>query len=170
MRPPCGGTLAVVPAWCALGLIHASQPNGHQWLLLALFLVWAADTGAYFAGRHFGGKFFSHKLAPRISPNKTIEGLLGGMLLALMVAIGGALLIGAGVEQLPAIGVVALATNCSIAEPKPYQPGSVSRHWPQLKLHGTARRSSMLRFGLREAGREPMLSSAISRIGVALKK
>lgn len=104
------GTLAVVPAWCALGLIHASQPNGHQWLLLALLLVWSADTGAYFAGRHFGGKFFARKLAPRISPNKTIEGLLGGLLLALAVAIAGALLIGARVEQLPAIGVVALAT------------------------------------------------------------
>ncbi len=104
------GTLAVVPAWCALGLIHASQPNGHQWLLLALLLVWSADTGAYFAGRHFGGKFFARKLAPRISPNKTIEGLLGGLLLALAVAIAGALLIGARGEQLPAIGVVALAT------------------------------------------------------------
>jgi phosphatidate cytidylyltransferase len=104
------GTLAVVPAWCALGLIHASQPNGHQWLLLALFLVWAADTGAYFAGRHLGGKLFSRKLAPRISPNKTIEGLLGGLLLALVVAIAGALLIGAGLGQLPAIGAVALVT------------------------------------------------------------
>ncbi len=104
------GSLAVVPAWCALGVIHASEPNGHQWLLLALFLVWAADTGAYFAGRKFGGKVFSRKLAPRISPNKTIEGLLGGMALALAVAIAGALLIGAGVEQLPAIGAVALAT------------------------------------------------------------
>jgi len=104
------GTLAVVPAWCALGLIHASQPNGHQWLLLALFLVWSADTGAYFAGRHLGGKLFARKLAPRISPNKTIEGLLGGLTLALLVAIAGALLIGASPAQLPAIGAVALAT------------------------------------------------------------
>lgn len=104
------GSLAVVPAWCALGVIHAGEPNGHQWLLLALFLVWAADTGAYFAGRKYGGKVFSRKLAPRISPNKTIEGLLGGMSLALAVAIAGALLIGAGVEQLPAIGAVALVT------------------------------------------------------------
>ena len=104
------GTLAVIPAWCALGLIHAGQPNGHKWLLLALFLVWAADSGAYFAGRYFGGRFFKRRLAPRISPNKTIEGLLGGVALALAVAVVGALLIGATVEQLPAIAVVALAT------------------------------------------------------------
>ena len=105
------GTLAVVPAWCALGLIHASQPNGHRWLLLALFLVWSADTGAYFAGRKFGGKLFAgRKLAPRISPNKTIEGMLGGLLLALVVAMIGAPLAGATVDQLPAVALVALAS------------------------------------------------------------
>ncbi|MEO5628226.1 MAG: phosphatidate cytidylyltransferase [Thermomonas sp.] len=105
------GTLAVIPAWCALGLIHASQPNGHRWLLLALFLVWSADTGAYFAGRAFGGKLFgSRRLAPRISPNKTIEGLFGGLLLALVVAMIGAPLAGATVNQLPAVAVVALAS------------------------------------------------------------
>lgn len=76
------GTLAVVPAWCALALLHASQPNGHRWLLVALAIVWAGDTGAYFAGRAFG----RHKLAPRISPNKTVEGLLGGMACALLAA------------------------------------------------------------------------------------
>ena len=57
-----------------------------------------------------------------------------------------------------------------MADPKPYQAGNATRHWPQLKLQGMARRSSMARVALREAGREPMLSSAISRIGVALKK
>lgn len=103
------GTLAVVPAWCALGLIHASQPNGHRWLLLALFLVWSADTGAYFTGRKFGGKWFGgRKLAPRISPNKSIEGLLGGLLLALVVAMIGAPLAGATVDQLPAVALVSL--------------------------------------------------------------
>lgn len=105
------GTLAVVPAWCALGVIHASEPNGHRWLLLALFLVWAADTGAYFSGRKLGGKVFGgRRLAPRISPNKTIEGLLGGVLLAVLVAIAGALLIGVEAVQLPAVVLVAAVT------------------------------------------------------------
>ena len=45
--------------------------------------MWAADTGAYFAGRAFGKK----KLAPRISPGKTRAGLLGGLVLAPLVAL-----------------------------------------------------------------------------------
>ena len=60
--------------------------------------------------------------------------------------------------------------NCSTALPKPHHPGSATRHWPQEKPQGMARRSSMRRLALREAGREPMFSSAISRIGVAAKK
>ena len=105
------GTLAVVPAWCAMGVIHATGPNGHQWLLLALFLVWAADTGAYFAGRTFGGKLFGgRKLAPRISPNKTIEGLLGGVVLAVAVAVIGAKLIGTDNGALLSVIAVAIVT------------------------------------------------------------
>ena len=105
------GTLAVVPAWCAMGVIHATGPNGHQWLLLALFLVWAADTGAYFAGRTFGGKLFGgRKLAPRISPNKTIEGLLGGVVLAVVVALVGAKLIGTDNGALLSVIAVAIVT------------------------------------------------------------
>ncbi|MFN3310822.1 MAG: phosphatidate cytidylyltransferase [Thermomonas sp.] len=105
------GTAAIVPAWCALALIHASQPNGHRWLLLALLLVWAADTGAYFTGRRFGGQWFGgRRLAPRISPNKTWEGVVGGVVLAMLVAVLGALVIGARVVQLPAVALVAALT------------------------------------------------------------
>lgn len=100
------GTLAVVPAWCALGLIHYSEPNGHIWLLVALVIVWAADSGAYFAGRRLG----RHKLAQRISPNKTVEGLLGGLLAGMLVAVTGALLAGAGAAQLPGVLLVAVVT------------------------------------------------------------
>ena len=55
---------------------------GFDKVLLALFIVWATDSGAYFIGRRFG----QHKLLPAVSPNKTIEGSLGGILSAVVVA------------------------------------------------------------------------------------
>jgi len=111
------GTLAIVPAWCALCLIHsdnfaelaaapAIDASGHRWLLAALALVWAADSGAYFAGRRFG----RHKLAPTISPNKTIEGAVGGLVAGVAVALAFGTFAGAGVAQLPALSLVAVVT------------------------------------------------------------
>ncbi len=94
-------TLAVVPAWCALALLHR---DGAGWLLLALMLVWATDTGAYFAGRRFGRR----KLAPRISPNKTFEGLLGGLLAGVVVAVVGAWWLATPPAQLPLVALVAV--------------------------------------------------------------
>ncbi|MGY0619992.1 phosphatidate cytidylyltransferase [Lysobacter sp. A378] len=103
------GALAMIPAWCALAWIHASTPNGHFWLLTALMVVWAADSGAYFAGRRFGGKLFKgRKLAPLISPNKTIEGLVGGVVAGVTAGVVMSLLAGATTAQLPAIALVAL--------------------------------------------------------------
>jgi phosphatidate cytidylyltransferase len=99
------GTLAIVPAWCAMGVLHGSQPDGHRWLFVALMIVWAADSGAYFAGRRFGKR----KLSPRISPNKTVEGLLGGMLCGLVVALAFAPVAGATLGQLPLVGLAAIA-------------------------------------------------------------
>ncbi len=104
-------TLAIIPAWCALCLIHAAQPNGHRWLFVALAIVWAADSGAYFAGRTFGGRWFGpRKLAPRISPNKTYEGVLGGVLAGLIVAAAGTFFAGAGTAELPFVLIVAVVT------------------------------------------------------------
>lgn len=97
------GTLAVVPAWCALTWLHADGPNGHRWLLAALAAVWAADTGAYFAGRYLG----RHKLAPRVSPNKTIEGLLGGVAAGTLASVAFAAFAGARGGELPKVALVA---------------------------------------------------------------
>ncbi|MDH5823405.1 phosphatidate cytidylyltransferase [Luteimonas sp. RD2P54] len=99
-------TASVIPAWCALAVIHAGQPHGHRWLLIALAIVWAADTGAYFTGRRFGRR----KLAPRISPNKTVEGLLGGVAAGVLLAVLAAPLAGASLAQLPLVALVALLT------------------------------------------------------------
>ena len=52
-------------------------------MLFLLVLIWAADIGAYFSGRRFGNK----KLCPAVSPNKTLAGLCGGVILAQAVAI-----------------------------------------------------------------------------------
>lgn len=57
--------------------------NGIRWLLLFLFIVWAGDTGAYFAGRRFG----KTKLYPLISPGKSVEGACGGLLASIAVAV-----------------------------------------------------------------------------------
>jgi len=109
------GTAAVVPAWCALAVIHAGDPTptawplvsqGHVWLLTALMIVWATDTGAYFSGRRFGRR----KLAPRISPNKTVEGMAGGAVAGVLVALAMAPLAGAGLAELPLVAIAALAT------------------------------------------------------------
>lgn len=52
-------------------------------LVSAMAIVWLADVGAYFAGRRFG----RHKLAPRVSPGKTWEGVVGGVCAVLLVAV-----------------------------------------------------------------------------------
>ncbi len=80
------GALALLPTWVALVRIDAHWMNGAEWTLFILVLAFAADTGAFFAGRQFGRLH----LAPRVSPNKTWEGVIGGMLLAAGVAAMGA--------------------------------------------------------------------------------
>ena len=54
---------------------------GFDKVLLALFIVWATDSGAYLVGRRYGVR----RLAPRVSPNKTVEGSLGGIASAVLV-------------------------------------------------------------------------------------
>jgi len=80
------GVLALLPTYIALVRIDALWSNGAQWALFILALAFAADTGAYFAGGQFGRLH----LAPRVSPNKTWEGVIGGMLFALLFAAAGA--------------------------------------------------------------------------------
>jgi phosphatidate cytidylyltransferase len=70
------GMLMVVPTMLGLWMLHA-MPNGPWRVFFLFFLIFAADTGAYLAGKNFGKR----KLAPSVSPGKTVEGLIGGLLL-----------------------------------------------------------------------------------------
>lgn len=72
------GWLVLVPTWLA-ALVMQREPF---LLLLLLGAVWIADTTAYFAGRRFG----RHKLAPRISPGKTVEGLVAAYIAVMIYA------------------------------------------------------------------------------------
>lgn len=74
------GALVLIPAYLAIILLYSLQP---ALLLFALVIVWAADIGAYFTGRHIG----KVKLAPKISPGKTWEGVLGGLFAVAVLAL-----------------------------------------------------------------------------------
>ena len=74
------GLLILLPAWQGLVLIKA-MPLGNWLIMAVMVLVWGADIGAYFSGRKFGKR----KLAPKVSPGKSWEGVFGGLLLSLLI-------------------------------------------------------------------------------------
>lgn len=76
------GLIVLVPTWGSLTLIQAMD-HGPWWIMFLMGIVWGADTGAYFVGRRFG----KHKLAPVISPGKSIEGAAGGLLVTTGLAV-----------------------------------------------------------------------------------
>ena len=76
------GLAVLLPSW--QGLVVLKQWQLGNWLILAvMILVWVADIGAYFSGKAFGRR----KLAPKVSPGKSWEGLVGGLLTSLLVTL-----------------------------------------------------------------------------------
>jgi phosphatidate cytidylyltransferase len=95
--------------WFALGWLQ-EQDRGAVVVFMLLLIIWASDTGAYFAGKQFG----RHKLAPVISPNKTWEGVYGGVALALLAAwlwSGPAMQMGLTLPSVAVIAIVTAATS-----------------------------------------------------------
>jgi len=76
------GALYVGYGFAAMDQVRRIEGDGLFWTLLSITCIVASDVGAYFFGKAFGRR----KLWPSISPNKTIEGSLGGILLALVAA------------------------------------------------------------------------------------
>jgi phosphatidate cytidylyltransferase len=78
--------------------------NGREWLFFVVLTVWTTDTGAYFLGRAIG----RHKLAPAVSPGKTIEGGLGGVIagFAAVFVLNEAFGLGLATHHLIALGLV----------------------------------------------------------------
>lgn len=79
-----GGLLGLWLAWLA---VAQARVIGVNFLLSVMSLVWVADIFAYFAGRAWGGRFSRTKLAPSISPGKSWEGVWGGMVGVLGLAV-----------------------------------------------------------------------------------
>jgi phosphatidate cytidylyltransferase len=87
-------------------LLLFQVPSGRRWIFFLFFVIFAGDTGAYYAGQRWG----RHKLWPAVSPGKTVEGALGGLLssLATSLLVGKLLLsLGeSGVSFLLSLGLV----------------------------------------------------------------
>lgn len=84
------GMLTLIPFFWSVVLLRAQgisdDPyHGAKLVMLVCLIVWGADSGAYFSGKSFG----KHKMAPKVSPNKTIEGLVGGVVVALIIGAAG---------------------------------------------------------------------------------
>ena len=106
------GLLVLVPAWAALDVLYVNNPT---LLLFALLIVWVADIGAYFVGKGFGRV----KLAPKISPGKSWEGVLGGLTAVTLLAWLGAGYLDSNVRVLVplcvAVGMISVVGDLTVS-------------------------------------------------------
>lgn len=79
------GLATLAPMWVALERLLGHSGHDATLVVFVFVLIWAVDIGGYFVGRRLG----RYKLAPRVSPNKTWEGVLGGLVLGTLVALAG---------------------------------------------------------------------------------
>jgi phosphatidate cytidylyltransferase len=101
------GATAACLGWLRL---WPQDPDGVRMLLFFLACIWIGDSGAYYVGKNFG----RHKMSPKISPNKTLEGLTGSVVATYVTAVGAAYVLDLGLHP---VHVAVLATILAAAAP-----------------------------------------------------
>lgn len=111
-RPDWSGSsvdlaLTFLPALYVGGLLQffmplRELPDGMFWALMVLVGTWTCDTAAFFVGRAIGRT----KLAPRVSPGKSVEGAIGGVVAAVLAGVVAALTVGYSVPRTAGLGLV----------------------------------------------------------------
>ena len=101
------GVTAACLGWLRL---WPGEPGGMKLLFFFLATIWVGDSGAYYVGKNFG----RHQMSPKISPNKTLEGLAGSIVTTYLAAAAAALVLDLA---LSALHVFALATILAAAAP-----------------------------------------------------
>ncbi|OOY35877.1 hypothetical protein BOV90_11285 [Solemya velum gill symbiont] len=105
------GLMLLPFAWFSLSRLHLSSEVGPQLTLALLFLIWLADTAAYFGGKRFG----RNKLSPVLSPNKTWEGFFSAMLSALLWVVVVKQLIAVPVGYVSLTAIALIVASVSVA-------------------------------------------------------
>lgn len=100
------GLLVMLPAAAGALSLRETAPHGAWWLLIAVVLIWVADSGAYFAGVRFGKR----KLAPTISPGKTWEGVAGAAIAVALLGVVAGWFLGLRSEKLLGLVFLTLLT------------------------------------------------------------
>lgn len=98
------GWLVLVPAWYSLVALHQHRA---ALVMYVLVLIWVADSAAYFAGRRFGRR----RLASRVSPGKSWEGVAAGLAAVAVLAAGAARADGASVAGLVVLSLAVAAAS-----------------------------------------------------------
>ena len=101
------GVTAACLGWIRL---WPADNGGIRWLFFYLACIWVGDSGAYYVGKNFG----RHKMSPKISPNKTLEGLAGGIVTTYAAAAAAAFILDL---ELDVIHIYALASILAAAAP-----------------------------------------------------
>ncbi|MFQ3288108.1 MAG: phosphatidate cytidylyltransferase [Alteromonadaceae bacterium] len=110
------GWLTLVPTWLAFVVLRSydfdvNPYHGAQLIMFLFLMVWSADVGAYFVGKAIG----KHKLLPNVSPGKTIEGFIGGVVFAcLLISIAGYVIGWDSQKFTMVLSVTALITTISV--------------------------------------------------------